>query len=222
MTQPQVLRGWIYLILQQLFLADTLHLCNFLLGSPLGTTSLNFVFWSLNFLITTILFRGMLIADGKKALSRPKNTIVYTLVGLLGYFALTRMITIAIFRMDSSFFNVNDSAIVAMATEHYVLVFLGTVILVPVAEESLFRGVIFQSLYNRSRLLAYGISCILFAVPHIVGYIGSYSPLHLLLCFIQYIPAGICLGWSYAKSDTIICPILMHTVINLIGFLNLG
>ena len=52
-----------------------------------------------------------------------------------------------------------------------------------------------------------------------IGYIGSYDAVTLLVCFTQYFPASICLAWVYAESDTIISPILMHTLINLAGVL---
>ena len=41
----------------------------------------------------------------------------------------------------------------------------------------------------------------------------------LLLCFVQYLPAGLCLGWAYARADSIFAPTLMHMIINLIGML---
>ena len=37
------------------------------------------------------------------------------------------------------------------------------------------------------------------------------------MCFVQYLPAGLILAWSYEKSNTILTPIAIHTVINAIG-----
>ena len=37
------------------------------------------------------------------------------------------------------------------------------------------------------------------------------------MCFVQYLPAGLMLAWSYEKSNTIVTPILIHTVINAIA-----
>ena len=36
----------------------------------------------------------------------------------------------------------------------------------------------------------------------------------LLLCFIQYLPAGYCLCFAYRRSGTIISPIIVHAVVN--------
>ena len=40
----------------------------------------------------------------------------------------------------------------------------------------------------------------------------------VLLAALQYIPAGIALGWTYEKSNTIWAPILLHMTINAISF----
>ena len=61
------------------------------------------------------------------------------------------------------------------------------------------------------------VSVLAFAAIHVVGYIGLFDPVTLILCFVQYLPAGIILAAAYEKTDTIITPILIHIFINLIG-----
>ena len=80
----------------------------------------------------------------------------------------------------------------------------------------MFRGLIFRSLYGKSPWAAYIVSIIAFAMVHIVGYIGSYSPLEIVLAVLQYLPAGLCLAWSYTKAETIFAPILIHAAVNYI------
>ena len=94
---------------------------------------------------------------------------------------------------------------------------LAGIFLVPVAEEVFYRGLLFRYLSGRSRWLAYAVSITVFALVHVTGYIGSASALTLLLCFLQYLPAGYCLAWCYANTGTIITPILMHMIVNAYG-----
>ena len=94
-------------------------------------------------------------------------------------------------------------------------------ILVPPVEECFFRGLIFRNLYPKSKWAAYIVSILAFACIHIIGYIGRYSALELLLAVIQYLPAGLCLAWSYVRSDTIFAPILIHAAINYVGITRL-
>ena len=86
--------------------------------------------------------------------------------------------------------------------------------LVPLAEECFFRGLLFRNLYSWSPVAAYLISMAAFSAIHVVGYIGTASPLHLLVSFLQYLPAGYCLAWCYHQTGTIITPIIMHTLTN--------
>jgi len=58
------------------------------------------------------------------------------------------------------------------------------------------------------------VSMLVFAIIHIIGYIGQYSALELLMALLQYLPAGLCLAWSYTKADTIFAPILIHAAVN--------
>ena len=91
---------------------------------------------------------------------------------------------------------------------------IGTVILVPPAEECLFRGLIFRKLYGKNQAAAYLISILAFSCIHIFGYIGVYSPLELTMAVLQYLPAGLCLAWSYTRADTLFAPILIHAAVN--------
>ena len=52
---------------------------------------------------------------------------------------------------------------------------------------------------------------------HVLGYVGTYNAVALLLAFCQYLPAGVCLALSYRMSGTFLCPVLIHSIINLIG-----
>ena len=108
----------------------------------------------------------------------------------------------------------NDEAILSMKQGSFFLMALGTVVLVPPVEECFFRGLIFRNLYSSSKWAAYLVSILAFAAIHILGYIGTYSPLELVLAVLQYLPAGLCLAWSYTRADTIFAPILIHAAIN--------
>jgi membrane protease YdiL (CAAX protease family) len=94
---------------------------------------------------------------------------------------------------------------------------IGTVVLVPIVEETLYRGLIFGLLPKR--ILRYAVSVGAFCAIHVMGYIGYYEPLHLLLCFMQYIPAGLVLAYAYERSGSIFAPILIHMAINGIAML---
>ena len=56
-----------------------------------------------------------------------------------------------------------------------------------------------------------------FAAIHVLAYIGTESVTTLVLCFLQYLPAGLCLAWTYTKADNIFAPIVVHALVNAIA-----
>jgi membrane protease YdiL (CAAX protease family) len=108
-----------------------------------------------------------------------------------------------------------------MVQENATLMNIGTVLLVPIAEELLYRGLVFRSIHSKSRVWAYVISILVFAALHVVGYIGMYEPMHLFVCLLQYLPAGFCLAWAYERADTIWAPILIHVSVNQMAMMSM-
>lgn len=213
--------GWAYFLFQLLVLPLAISYINFILGSPLSESWINIVYFSMNFLCVIGIFYRFLFANGQIALRTPFRCLRSAAVGLISYWLLSFCVQFFIAVADPDFFNVNDAYISDMAQENFRYLSFATVFLVPVAEETLFRGLIFGQLYNKSRLLAYLVSSLAFAAVHVVGYIGYYPPMQLLLCLVQYLPAGLSLGWAYANADSIWAPILIHVTINQIGILSM-
>jgi membrane protease YdiL (CAAX protease family) len=221
MTKAEKLAGWIYYPIQLLVLPFVITLVNFLCGNPLSESWLNVVYFIINFLAVGVIFRRYLLENLRIAVENPFRCLRSAAVGIVAYWLLSYVVQIFIIVVRPDFFNVNDAYISDMVQENYTFLAFGTVLLVPVAEEALYRGLIFGQIYNRNRLAAYIISSVVFAAIHVISYIGLYEPIHLMLCLLQYLPAGLCLGWAYANSDTIWAPILMHITINQISILSM-
>ncbi len=214
LSRAEIICGICYLIISQLFLPSLLTLGNSLLAKPLSSAELNFVYYCVNFAVVVWLFRRYLLQSWRYALKIPFPVLWYAILGYLGCEFLTNAVTWLACRLDPGFHNLNNQSVVGGLRDSFYLMVISTVILVPVAEETLFRGVVFRGLYDKSRLWAYIVSCVLFSLVHLVGYIGSYSPIHFLLAFLQYLPAGYCLCWVYCQTGTIVTPMLMHALIN--------
>ena len=209
--------GFIYLAVETLILSSGLWMVNLFLGNPLTEVQLNFLYFFLNFLFTTLILHRFLIDCGKIALSAPLRCICTAFTGLFLTWLSNMFLGILITVLSPEFYNVNDDSIAGLLRENHTLMAIGIILLAPVAEELLFRGLIFGSLYNRSSILAYAVCSLTFAGLHVVGYIGQYQPVHLLLCLVQYLPPALILCWVYARSQTIWSPILLHIIINLIA-----
>ena len=66
-------------------------------------------------------------------------------------------------------------------------------------------------------LMIVSTSILAFAAIHVLGFIGKYSALELVMAVLQSLPAGLSLAWAYTKSDTIFAPIIIHACINLVA-----
>lgn len=217
MTQKEERLGWLVLALQLLILPVLLVALNTLLPIPLSDAPLNFLLFALNFVAVVLVFHRFLAVSARRATANPFRCLRFAAIGLILYYAGTSLIDLLIRSVYPQFSNINDSNIQSMAQEHYGLILFGTVLLVPLTEETLFRGLIFRMLQRKSRAVAYILSTLFFGLIHIAGYIDIASSEVLVLCFLQYVPAGLFLAWAYEKADSIWAPILMHMAINQIS-----
>ncbi len=217
MTDRETAWGWIYFLIYLFLLPGILRYLNALLPAPLSAPWLNFVFFALNFGFLMLIFRNFLLRSLRQLGKRFWDCLKAVILGFIAYWISNQVLGFVFGVLVPGFSNINDNAVAALAGSGFVVTAIGTVLLVPMTEELFYRGLLFQGLYNRGRRAAYVISAMLFAAVHVVGYIGQADHLTLALCFVQYIPAGLCLGWAYAEADTIFAPILIHTVINAMG-----
>lgn len=217
MNKRERLLSGIYLAFQLLFLPWVLTFLNSHLPYSVSAAKLNFVYFLINFLCLTAICHRYLFQSIKALTHRPGRLVLTVITALAAHYVTTYAVSYFIALWMPDFFNVNDSNISFMADAEYILTFIGTVFLVPVAEEVLFRGLLFGTFYGRSRGIAYGVCVVAFCMIHVVGYIGMYPPRQLLLCFLQYVPPGAILAWAYARTGNILTPVLIHAIINATG-----
>ena len=217
LSRFEVSAGFFFLVLQLFFFPSIITLISDNLTAPLTYLQQNLVFFMVNFLCTLAIFHHFLYRNLLGIKGQFGRLLRYALLGFALYYGCNVALSFVIAAINPGFSNVNDSSVLAMVQESPVLMGICTVFLVPVTEEMLHRGLVFGSLQRINRLLAYTVSTLLFSLIHVVGYIGHYETGILLACFVQYLPAGIVLGWAYEKADNIFCPILIHMTVNQIS-----
>ena len=213
--------GWIFLALTPLGLPMlVVYLCQ-LLHLQLDDAQLNVMLFAVNFVLTVLIFHRFLIKSIGLGFLRPGRTFLWMGIGFGAYNLGSSLVMLLIMWLVPDFVNANDANIASMLREHFWPMALGIVVLVPVTEETLYRGLVFGTLRRRSRWLAYVISICAFSALHVVGYIGTLSPLHLLISFLQYLPGAAALALVYDKSESIWPGILIHATINLLALLSM-
>lgn len=210
-----------YLLFQLAFLGSLIVLLLQLLNLPTNDLVLDTTYFVINLGVIILIFRNYLWQSIKYSLQHYMKLCVAAICGFIAYLLLSRGLDMIIHWLEPNFFNVNDASIASYGHTHYYVTLIGTVVLVPLAEETLHRGLVFGFLHQKNRLLAYIVSTLFFAFIHVMGYIGAFPPTLLLLCFIQYIPAGIALAGAYEYSGSIFAPALIHTAVNAIAILSM-
>ena len=123
--------------------------------------------------------------------------------------------------IDPGFRNVNDDSVAVLRQGNLALTGLMTVVLAPVSEECLFRGLIFGCARKHSRWAAYVVSAAAFGALHVMGYVGSFGAVQLLLCFLQYLPAGLVLAAAMEKTDSIVTAMCIHAINNAVSMIGI-
>ena len=223
LTRGEKIAGWIYLPFFLLLLANISAVGALLLGFDLESINvlaqINLVYGLINFIAVAIIFHKFLIGNLDNAIRRLRRSVSAVILGLLLCYACTVAVNVLISWVAPELNNYNEESINLMAIINYRSMFLYTVLLAPIAEETLFRGLIFSSIQKHRRVLAYIVCMLAFASIHMGSAIGQQSLPFLLLNLIQYFPAGFALCWTYERADSIWAPIIVHFVNNAIAML---
>lgn len=211
-----------YLLFQMLVLPYLLGWTIGILDLPLDESKLNLLYYTINFAVMIGIFWRLLQASLQHALQNIGTVLIPAAVGFLAYRFSTTVLDLGINALFPDFFNVNDDKIGTMAQGQLPMWAFATIVLVPPVEELIFRGALFGGFYSNHKILAWVLSVLGFALMHVISYIGYYPWDVLLICLVQYLPAGICFAAAYRASGNILAPILMHAAINSIAMLSMA
>ena len=216
----QKILGWIMIVMHLFLLYPLILLVCDLLDLNFNPYVLQIIDFIACFVLTFAIFFPFLKANFKTFGRSAKKSFLALLIGLAVLFALNFAVNTLIDTLaPADYGNANEAALDTMAQYYYWPMVICTAFIVPITEEVLYRGVVHQILYQRSRILAYVISTFVFAFIHVFGYIGveGVSAYSLFLSFHTYLPAGIALALSYELSDSIWVPIMIHSINNFIA-----
>lgn len=207
--------GFCYLPFYVFLLSWGLQWAAGLLGLNLTDLQLNVTYFVLNCVITCTIFHRFLLHSLRAI--RFWELIQALILGICLYYAGTWVFSWLMELLNLHITSFNDETVLALVAQSRWLMVLCSVVLAPVVEETLVRGLLFGVIRRKSRIAAYIVTIVFFAVLHVWQYLIDYELSAVALAAVQYIPAGIALGWTYEKSNTIWGPIFLHMLINAIA-----
>lgn len=215
MSKNEKILGSIWLVLQ-LGLPWVMNWLNGLLTTPLSSGVLTFATYSLHFLVVVSIFHSFLRNSITAAWHDLWNLVQATVLGFVAHWVCVRVLDRLLGLIIPGYAPILDASLSQLAASNVYLRIVGVVILAPVIEEILYRGLVYRNLWRKSRAAAYIVSMLVFALVHTLGHVGTGDLTTMLLCFARYLPAGLCLAWTYSKADNVFAPIVVHAVINAI------
>jgi len=210
-TAEQV-AGFCYLPFYVFLLSLGIQWLSNLLGLQLTDLQLNVCYFVLNCIFVWIIFHNFLIRSFRSI--RFWELVQAVILGFCLYYAGNLAFNWIIRLLDLSITSFNDETILGLIGQNRIVMLICSVFLAPLVEETLVRGLLFGVIRRKSRIIAYAVTIIFFAVMHVWQYLMLYDFKDVLLAALQYIPAGIALGWTYEKSNTVWAPILLHAIIH--------
>ncbi len=222
MTRSERIGGTIFFLLYFAVLPFCVSPLFDLLGKSLGTVinaSLrNSLYYYILFAVSILVFHSYLAKTTIRFFDRLNKTFGALLVGLLAFYGGNELVFRAVKPLFGAQTNLNDTAIAVQLESAPLTTALIVLFLAPFVEEVLFRGFLFGCLKEKSRIIAYLLSCLLFAALHVWTYAVFAWDLHYLALLLQYFVPGVVFAFVYEKSGTLWASILLHICVNALAF----
>lgn len=218
MTPAEQIAGVVFFVIYLLVLpfvtGPFFRLVEQLLDMSIPSAIENMVYYYVLFAVTLIIFHRFLARTSRLFADNLVTACKSVGLGLVALYGLNELAFRLINLVLNDHTNLNDYTISAQIQDAPRLTILIVVLLAPFVEEVLFRGLVFGNLKRKSRLLAYIVSCALFALLHVWQFAVVQQNITYLLVMVQYLVPGIVLAWAYEHSGSLWSSIALHAIAN--------
>ena len=212
LTQAEMGRGWVFFALYVLLFPWVMGWVQRSFHGELPVAEANVVYYLLSATLVFLVFWTFLKHGFHLLLDwLPENLFAFG-TGLAGWAVLSFLVGLIPLPVK----NPN----LLSYPEQYALAPLATVVilvvLMPVVEEPLFRGLLFGTSRRYSRILGYVLSTLVYALYCVWQFVYTYGTIDFryLLLIVDYLPMSLALTWCYDNGGSIWSTIALHVVIN--------
>ena len=213
--------GILYIPFHVLLLPVILALITGVAGWNPDNATLNLILYAFGALFLLLSMNRFWRGTIRDLAGAPVRALQAVILGIVMYYAISIVIGIIMMLLAGELINPNTAAVNDIMALNPDMTFVIMVLLAPIAEETMFRGALFGTIRQKSRILAYIVSILLFAVYHLWGFALFDGGINVWVYALQYLPAGIALAWCYEWSGSLVVPVVLHALINLIGAINI-
>ena len=213
----ELIAGLIWFLVYQFLMGYVLELIFGLINVNYDLALLNGVYFFVNFGVTIIIFRRFLAYSLPVVADHPLKFLKGLLVGFCAYWVLSVCLTTLVGVFGIEAWVPNDDTVTEIAGVSYKVMWVGSVLLAPMTEETLVRGMIFGSIRKKNRTLAYIVTAVVFALMHTLDYLMVMDPVTFGYNVLVYGLPSVALCLSYEYSGSIWAPIVLHMIVNFMG-----
>ena len=218
MTSGEKIAGTIlfavYLVVLPFVTDPLFRLIGKLLDTTISETVQSIIYYYGLFAVTLIVFHKFIGRTSRNFADNLGVACRNMLLGLIALYGLNELVYRLSAVVISNRTNLNDTTISAHIQDAPRVTLLIIVFLAPFIEEVLFRGLVFGNLKSKSRVVAYLVSCLLFALMHVWQFAVVQQDMTYFLLMVQYLVPGAVLAWAYESSGTLWASIGLHAAAN--------
>ena len=179
---------------------------------------MNFAYYAMGIMLMFATCLGYLRAEFDPLVERLGQCILTFFMALGIDYILSLAVNSVVLSVTNGVDNPNDTLVMELLAQSRGYMRAAGIFMAPIVEEVLFRGALFGSIRKRSRILAYVVCVLVFALYHVWDYVVQSGDWRLLIYVLQYAPVGIALTWAYERSGCIWVSIGFHAMINYTSF----
>ena len=204
----------VYLVVLPFATTPLFRLAEILLDVTISSAMRSVIYYYLLFAVTLVIFHRFLARTCRNLADNLGASVQTLLAGLVGLYGLNELMYRLTRLLAGNRTNLNDTTISAQIDTAPHMTLLIVIFLAPFVEEVLFRGLVFGNLKGKSRPVAYGLSCVLFALLHVWQFAVVNQDLTYFLLMLQYLVPGLVLCWVYDRTGTLWTSIGLHALAN--------
>ena len=218
MTSGEKIAGTIlfavYLVVLPFVTDPLFRLIGKLLDTTISETVQSVIYYYVLFAVTLIVFHKFIARTSRNFADNLGVACRNMLLGLIALYGLNELVYRLSAVVISNRTNLNDTTISAQIQDAPRVTLLIIIFLAPFIEEVLFRGLVFGNLKSKSRVVAYLVSCLLFALMHVWQFAVVQQDMTYFLLMVQYLVPGAVLAWAYESSGTLWASVGLHAAAN--------
>lgn len=212
MSRSEQRRGWVFFALYFFAFPFLMAWVQRSFGGEWPVAEANVVYYLLLVVLVFLLLWSFLKQGFSLLLDWLPENLFAVLTGLAGALALRFLVLLPSYPVQNPN-AANYAAEYFFAPAATVVI---VVLLMPLVEEVLFRGLLFGGLRGYSRPLAYVLSTALYCLYSVWQFVFTFGAVDLryLLLMAQYLPMALALTWCYDAGGSIWSPVVLHAILN--------